>query len=84
MGKYFKKYLSAQHYEMYAKTYSDSDYQNVWSAVFTACDLFRELAQEVAEHFGYEYNEKEDTNMMKYLNVVKNRILEENAQGQRL
>ncbi len=53
MGKYFKTYLSGELYEQYANTYCNSNYESVWEAVFTACDLFRKLALEVAKHFEY-------------------------------
>lgn len=71
-GKYYKKYLPKEIYEMYAKTYSHSDYKNFWTAIFIACKLFRTIAQPVAEHFGYIYNISEDTNMTEYLIKVKN------------
>lgn len=75
MGKFFKKYLPNELYEMYSKTYSDSDYNNLWSAVFKACELFRTTALAVSEHFGYNYNQSEDTNMREYLVKVKNNYL---------
>lgn len=71
-GKFFRKYLTKDIYEMYSKTYSDSDYNNFWVAVFNACELFRTIALIVSEHFGYIYNQSEDTNMTEYLIKVKN------------
>lgn len=75
MGKYYKRYLSEELYGMYAATYSDSDYDNIWNAVFTACALFRRLAQAVAEKFGYTYDMSEDDNIIDYMNKVKNNML---------
>lgn len=72
MGKYFRKYLPQNLYGMYTKTYSDSNYENFWKSVFTACELFRTMAIKVAEHFGFTYNRSEDENMTVYLNKVKN------------
>lgn len=66
-GKYYKKHLPQDLYEMYAKTYSNSNYGHFWAAIFTACELFRTIAQPVAKHFGYTYNQSEDENMTKYL-----------------
>lgn len=71
MGKYFKRHMPRKLYDMYERTYSDSNYDNLWNAVFVACELFRSLAIKVAEHFVYTYNSREDENMMKYLNMVK-------------
>ena len=75
LGKYYKKYLPKKFYEMYLKTYSDSNYNNLWQSVFIGCELFRNLAKIVSEHFGYTYNQNEDTNMTEYLNKVKNNHL---------
>lgn len=72
MGKYYKNFLSPELYEMYTETYSDSNYDNFWVAVFTACDLFRITSLTVANHFGYDYNDQDDKNMVSYLNNVKN------------
>jgi Streptomycin adenylyltransferase. len=71
MGKYYKKYLSEELYEMYLKTYSDGNYQTIWTAVFTACELFHTLAVNVADHFGYLYHLQEEKAMLCYLNGIK-------------
>ncbi len=76
-GKYFQKYLPEKLYKMYAATYSDSNYENFWSAVFTACDLFRILAERVADKFGYAYDMTEDRNITDYMTKVKNNVLGE-------
>ncbi|MGG7164095.1 aminoglycoside 6-adenylyltransferase [Clostridium ihumii] len=76
MGKYFKKYLSDDLYEMYAKTYCNSDYDNFWISVFKACELFRIVADNVSSKLGYKYNQMEDKNMTEYLIKVKNNTLE--------
>ena len=76
MGKYFKKYLSDDLYEMYAKTYCNSDYHNFWISVFKSCELFRIVADNVSSKLGYKYNQMEDKNMTEYLIKVKNNTLE--------
>ena len=70
-GKYFKKYLSADLYEKYCAAYSNANAANLWQAVFTACDLFRTLANKVGAHYCYPYNEKDDEGSMRYLEMVK-------------
>jgi aminoglycoside 6-adenylyltransferase len=70
-GKYYKNYLTKEMYELYTKTYSDSDYNNIWSAIFISCELFRKIAQPVATHLGYTYNITEDTSIIEYLNKVQ-------------
>ncbi len=49
MGKYIKKYLPESYWDMYKEIYSDSNDHHMWNSVFTACELFRILAKEVAE-----------------------------------
>ena len=71
MGKNYKRYLPDELYKMYAATYSDSESDNIWQAAFTACGLFRRLAENVAKHFGYTYNISEDENMTEYMLKVK-------------
>ncbi|WP_313343186.1 aminoglycoside 6-adenylyltransferase [Sedimentibacter sp.] len=74
MGKYYKRYLPINLYEMYTLTYSNSDYHNIWESVLTACELFRLLALEVSSFFNYTYNKQEDENMMKYIYFIKNKF----------
>lgn len=68
MGKYFKRYLPPEIYEQYLNTYSDCDYNNLWKAIWTSCDMFGSLALQVANHFGYSYNKQEEENMRIYMN----------------
>jgi aminoglycoside 6-adenylyltransferase len=75
MGKYYKKYLPAEIYELYAKTYSDSKYDNLWIAVFTACSLFNLAALSVSKYFSYTYRQYEEDNIIDYLNKVKDNRL---------
>lgn len=69
-GKYFKKYLPSELYELYLKTYSN--HEELWTAIFAACELFRTAAPVVGKHFGYGYNHNDDDNMMQYLMKMKN------------
>lgn len=75
LGKFFKKYLPDELYKMYTETYSGSNYNNFWQAIFKACELFRTIALIVSEYFGYIYNQNEDTNITGYLTKIKNRYL---------
>jgi aminoglycoside 6-adenylyltransferase len=69
-GKYFKKYLPTELYELYAKTYSGFD--ALWQSVFSACELFRTAASDVGRYFGYVYNKSDDDNMTEYLMKMMN------------
>ncbi len=70
-GKYFKKYLPKSYWMMYQETYSNSDYTQMWHSIFIACDLFRNLSQDVAAHFNYPYPIKYDNNITKFLSHIK-------------
>lgn len=74
-GKYYKKYLPIDIYEQYIKTYSDSNYENLWVAIFTACDLFRNVAKNVGQHVEYCYNEKDDIKTIHYLKKMRDNTL---------
>lgn len=66
-GKYYKEHLPAELYETYLQTYSDADYEHLWSAVFAACRLFSSLAVHVANQMGFPYAAAEEAAMMHYL-----------------
>ncbi len=68
-GRYFKKYLSAELYGLYTRTYAN--YGDLWRAIFATTALFRTVADRVGKHFGYEYNINDDANMMQYLFKMK-------------
>jgi len=72
MGKYFKNFLNERQYKLLCETYSDSNYDNFWDAIFKMCELFRETAKIVAEYFNFEYIQSDDDNMTGYLNYIKN------------
>ncbi len=69
-GKYFKKYLPDELYQLYTKTYSS--FESFWTTIFAACELFRIIAPVVGKHFGYAYNKSDDDNMMNYLIKMRN------------
>lgn len=81
-GKYFKKYLSAEMYELYLKScffcgknIELTDYpetaESIWVTLFAACELFSITAQQVAVFMGYEYNFDDENNMMSYLKKMR-------------
>jgi aminoglycoside 6-adenylyltransferase len=70
--EYYKKYLSAELYDLYAKTHSEGSSENFWNAIFSTCELFSKIAPGVGVYFGFSYNKQEENSMMGYLNQVKN------------
>lgn len=55
-------------------TYSGSNYNDVWAAVDTMCNLFHTLALAVASHFGFTYRQEEEDGIREYLRMVKEQI----------
>lgn len=74
-GKYFKKYLPPELYTQYAATYSGSNYDDIWAAIDTMCDLFHTLAIAVAEHFGFSYRQDEEDGIRECLRMVKEHVI---------
>jgi len=74
-GKYFKRFISPELYGQYTDTYSNGEYNNVWSAVFAMCGLFHKMALPVAEHFSFIYRQEEEDGMREYLRMVKEEYL---------
>lgn len=70
-GQYYKKYLPAELYDLYIKTYSDGNYINFWNAIFSTCDLFSKTASYVGDYFGFSYNIQEENDMMDYLMKIR-------------
>jgi aminoglycoside 6-adenylyltransferase len=71
MGKFYKKYLPINIYNLYYKTYSDGNYNNFWDSIFIACKLFKLIALNVGKYFNFEYNQNEENAMTEYLKQVK-------------
>ncbi|MDF2963695.1 MAG: aminoglycoside adenylyltransferase [Paenibacillus sp.] len=78
-GKYFEKYLKPEHWTAFVKTFSDAEYENIWRSLFVMCDLFREIALEVSNYYGYVYPMKDDRRVTDYLHHVK--VLPQDAKG---
>ena len=70
-GKYLQQCLEPELWEMLQKTYSDAGYENTWEALYTTCDLFRRLAIQVAEHFGFGYLHEDDERVSAHLEHVR-------------
>jgi len=70
LGRYYKQLLSPEFYARYAATYSDSDYANIQSALYIMCDLFHELAVDVAMQMGFSYRQDEEDGMRSYLGMM--------------
>ena len=70
-GKHLKRYLEPELWAMLEKTYSDAGYENTWDALYMMCDLFRITANQVAEHFGFDYPLGDDKKISAHLKHVR-------------
>jgi aminoglycoside 6-adenylyltransferase len=70
-GKYLRQTLEPELWEMLLKTYSDASYENMWDALETMGNLFRQTAIPVAEHFGYKYPFGDDERVSAHLRHVR-------------
>jgi aminoglycoside 6-adenylyltransferase len=66
-GKYFKKYLSPEFWEIFLHTYAGANDADNWEALLVMSRLFRISARSVAEHFGYDYPQEDDRRVSAYL-----------------
>jgi aminoglycoside 6-adenylyltransferase len=70
-GKNLERHLEPGLWQMLLETYADADYQRTWDALLATCELFRILAQEVADHFGFEYRHVDDERVTAHLEHVR-------------
>jgi aminoglycoside 6-adenylyltransferase len=70
-GKHLKRHLEPELWAMLESTYSDAGYENTWDALCVMCDLFRVTANQVAEHFGFDYPRGDDKRVSAHLKHVR-------------
>ena len=70
-GKYFKKFLPADLYESFWRTYSDADYEHLWAAVMEMICLFEMAAKHVSTHMGFTYKEEERKAIEAYIDSIR-------------
>ncbi|MEJ2597319.1 MAG: aminoglycoside 6-adenylyltransferase [Anaerolineales bacterium] len=70
-GRWLEKYLPAEIWDKYVKTYAGADYQETWEALFEACRLTRRVGQELAQILGYAYPLEDDQRTVEYLRKVR-------------
>ncbi|HEY8364817.1 MAG TPA: aminoglycoside 6-adenylyltransferase [Haloplasmataceae bacterium] len=70
-GKWFKRFLPKDLYDLLLLTYSDTNYENIWNSLFYACELMRRVGTETAKYLGFTYPIQIDRNMLEYLQKVK-------------
>jgi aminoglycoside 6-adenylyltransferase len=70
-GKYVQQYLEPEEWYLLCATYSDAGTESTWEALFSACALFRFMARQVADHFGFPYRQADDERVSAHLEHVR-------------
>ncbi|MDR0880201.1 MAG: aminoglycoside 6-adenylyltransferase [Clostridioides sp.] len=73
-GKYYKKYLPNEIYELYIKTYSDSDYENLWNAMFSSCELFQIFSKHVSNNLDFEFDLSIGDKVVEYIQRIRDTV----------
>lgn len=68
--KYLQKYISEELWSKLLDTYPRAKTEEIWEAVFTLGELFGEVAREVADKLGYQYNEEEEQKTTDYMKDI--------------
>lgn len=69
-SKYMSKWLSKDLWNRFLKTYINGNIADSWASIFLMCELFDEVAHEVAEYSGFHYNEEEAAASLSFLKHV--------------
>ena len=69
-GKYLQNQLEPKIWEKLLVTFSDADIERTWSALYATCDLFREVAIQVSEHFAFDYPHEDDQRVRAHLEHI--------------
>ncbi|MHC2833751.1 aminoglycoside 6-adenylyltransferase [Bacillus sp. F9_6S_D1_P_5] len=70
-GKHFEQYMEKDMWEQFKRTFSDAEYENIWESFFVMGNLFRGVANEIANAYGYQYPQGDDDRVTSYLKHVK-------------
>ena len=71
LGKHLKRYLEPELWEMLENTYADASYESTWDSLNTMCELFRMTANQVGEHFGFDYPRNDEEKVSAHLKHVR-------------
>ena len=66
-GKFMHRYVSEDYQKRVLQTYSDSDVENNWKALFSMVDIFEQSSNKVAAKMSFPIDQKEQENATRYL-----------------
>ncbi|PHG08619.1 aminoglycoside 6-adenylyltransferase [Bacillus toyonensis] len=70
-GKYFEQYVEKDVWEQFKRTFSNAEYENIWDSFFIMGNLFRKVANEIANTYEYQYPQDDDDKVTSYLKHVR-------------
>lgn len=70
-SKYIKAYLSDEIWNRFLKTYINGNIEEIWASTFNMCDLFHDIAVELDDKWGLEYNKEEAKASFDFLRHVR-------------
>jgi aminoglycoside 6-adenylyltransferase len=70
-GKYLKGQIDAELWALLERTYSDSQLDHIWEALISMDDLFRQIANTVADCFQFNYPEQDDIHVSNYVRHIR-------------
>ena len=71
LGKYLKGQIDPELWTLLERTYSDAQMDHIWEALFSIDDLFRQIAQSVADHFGFDYPAQDDVRVSAFVRHIR-------------
>jgi aminoglycoside 6-adenylyltransferase len=71
LGKHLKGQIDAELWALLECTYSDAQLDNIWEALFSMDDLFRQIAISVADCFKFSYPEQDDLRVSNYVRHIR-------------
>lgn len=70
-NKFIKEYIDKEIWDKLMSTFNVSDYHSAWTALFITCELFEEVASNVAKELGYEYNYDEAQRSFAFIKHIR-------------
>lgn len=70
-SRFLKDYLDDEVWNRFLETYIGGSMADIWKSVFVMCDLFSDVARELAERRGHEYDAEEAEAARAFLSHVR-------------
>ncbi len=77
MGRYFRRYLDDEVWNMLMKTYADGDRINLAKALMNSFDLVKYLGKFISKSLGYDYPSKHERDMRDYCSKILNKMIKD-------